>query len=99
MRVIADFSLVPMGVGLSVSRYVAACHEVLEERGISHQLHAYGTNLEGEWEEVFDAIRACHERVHAMGAPRVSTNMRFGTRTDRVQTLQDKVESVTRKLS
>lgn len=98
MRVIADFSLVPLGVGLSVSRYVAACHEVLTERGLSHQLHAYGTNLEGEWEEVFEAIRACHERVHAMGAPRVSTNMRFGTRTDKVQTIADKIESVTSKL-
>lgn len=99
MKVIADFSLVPIGVGTSLSRYVAACHEVLTERGVSHQLHAYGTNLEGEWDEVFDAIRACHERIHAMGAPRVSTNMRFGTRTDRAQTMSDKIESVQSKLA
>jgi uncharacterized protein YqgV (UPF0045/DUF77 family) len=33
-----------------------------------------------------------------MGAPRISTNMRLGTRTDRVQTLEDKVRSVTEKL-
>jgi uncharacterized protein YqgV (UPF0045/DUF77 family) len=33
------------------------------------QLHANGTNIEGEWDEVFAAVRRCHEAVHAMGAP------------------------------
>lgn len=98
MKVIADFSLVPIGVGTSLSRYVAACHEVLEELGIEHQLHAYGTNLQGEWDEVFSAIQRCHEVVHGMGAPRVSTNIRLGTRIDRAQTMDDKIHSVRSKL-
>jgi uncharacterized protein YqgV (UPF0045/DUF77 family) len=29
-----------------------------------------------------------------MGAPRISTNMRLGTRTDREQTMEEKVKSV-----
>jgi uncharacterized protein YqgV (UPF0045/DUF77 family) len=33
-----------------------------------------------------------------MGAPRVSTSVRLGTRTDRDQTMQDKIDSVERKL-
>ena len=28
MRVLADISLVPMGVGLSVSKYVAECEKI-----------------------------------------------------------------------
>jgi len=98
VNVIADFSVVPIGVGVSLSRYVAACQEVLEESGLSHRLHAYGTNIEGPWEEVFAVIRRCHERVHAMGAPRISTTIKVGTRIDRDQTLNDKVASVTSKL-
>jgi uncharacterized protein (TIGR00106 family) len=94
MRVIADFCLVPLGVGVSVSRYVAACQQVLTEAGLRHQLHAYGTNIEGEWEEVFAAIRRCHEIVHAEGAPRITSTLRFGTRIDREQSLADKVRSV-----
>jgi uncharacterized protein (TIGR00106 family) len=98
MTVIADFSVVPMGVGVSVSKYVAACHRVLSDAGLTTRLHAYGTNVEGDWETVFAAIRRCHEVVHAMGAPRISTVIKVGTRTDREQTILDKVTSVESKL-
>ncbi|TVM01316.1 MAG: hypothetical protein CV087_11040 [Candidatus Brocadia sp. WS118] len=98
MKAIADFSLVPLGVGVSVSKYVAACERVLKEAGLKIHLHAYGTNVEGEWDTVMAAIKRCHEVVHEMGAPRVSTNIRIGTRTDREQTMADKVKSVQQKL-
>ncbi len=98
MQVIADFSVIPIGVGISVSRYVAACHKVLDEAGLKTHLHAYGTNVEGEWDEVFGAIKRCHEVIHGMGAPRISTVIKVGTRTDRGQTMDDKVESVESKL-
>ena len=98
MRVIADLCVVPLGVGISVSREVAACQRVLEEAGLETALHAYGTNIEGEWDDVFAAIKRCHEVVHEMGAPRISTTIKLGTRVDRAQTMQDKVRSVQRKL-
>ena len=99
MRVIMDLCVVPMGVGVSVSAYVAACQEVLAEAGLKTSLHAYGTNIEGEWDEVMAAVKRCHERVHAMGAPRITTTIKLGTRTDRDQGMDDKVESVRRKLA
>lgn len=94
MKVLVDVSVVPLGVGVSVSRYVAACERVFQEAGLQPTLHAFGTNVEGDWDAVFGAVRRCHEVVHAMGAPRVSTTMRIGTRTDREQSLDDKVRSV-----
>ena len=98
MNVLVDVSVVPLGVGVSLSRYVAACERVLQEAGLKPQLHAYGTNVEGEWDQVFTAVKRCHEVLHEMGAPRVNTTMRVGTRTDREQSLQDKVESVRKQL-
>lgn len=98
MRVLVDVSIVPIGVGVSLSRYVAACERVLQEAGLKTALHANGTNVEGEWDAVFAAIKRCHEVLHAMGAPRVSSNVRIGTRTDRSQSLEDKVHSVEAKL-
>ena len=98
MKVIADLCLVPMGVGVSVSEYVAACEKVLKKAGLKIQLHAYGTNIEGEWDKVFAAIKHCHEVVHQMGAPRITTTLKFGTRTDRNQTLEGKVRSVQKRL-
>jgi uncharacterized protein (TIGR00106 family) len=94
MKVTIDLSVVPIGVGVSLSAYVAACEHVLAQAGLSHTLHAFGTNIEGEWDEVFAAVKRCHEVVHQMGAPRVHSTLRVGTRTDRAQSLGDKVRSV-----
>ncbi len=98
MKVIADLCVVPMGVGVSVSKYVTACEQVLKAAGLETKLHAYGTNIEGDWDTVFAAIRRCHEVVHEMGAPRITTTLKFGTRTDRTQTMEEKVTSVEKQL-
>ena len=99
MKAIADVCVVPLGVGVSVSAYVVACENIFREAGLNPQLHAYGTNVEGEWEDVMAAIKRCHERVHEMGAPRISTTIRLGTRIDKDPTISDKIESVRSKLS
>jgi uncharacterized protein (TIGR00106 family) len=99
MNVIVDVMVVPIGVGVSLSRYVAACERVFTDAGLTTRLHANGTNIEGEWDAVFAAIKRCHEVVHDMGAPRISTVIKLGTRTDRAQTLDEKVKSVTGKLN
>lgn len=98
LDVIMDFCVVPVGVGTSVSTYVAACERILQDAGLSHTMHAYGTNVEGPWDAVMAAVKRCHEEVHAMGAPRISTTMRIGTRVDRPQTMADKIRSVEEKL-
>jgi uncharacterized protein (TIGR00106 family) len=98
VKVLAGITIVPLGVGLSLSRFVAECERILQEAGLEPQLHANGTNVEGEWDAVFAALRRCHERLHALGAPRVATTLQVGTRVDRDQTLADKVRSVREKL-
>lgn len=94
MKVIVDFCLIPLGVELSLSPYIAECQRILNDAGLKHELHAYGTNIEGEWEAVMEAIKRCHNRVHEMGAPRITTTLKLGTRIDRDDTLVGKVQSV-----
>jgi uncharacterized protein (TIGR00106 family) len=94
----ADICVVPIGVGVSLSEYIAACERVLRDAGVAPNLHAFGTNVEGEWEEVMNALKACHQAVHDMGSPRVHTTIRLSTRTDRVQTMAEKVASVEKRL-
>ena len=98
MKVIVDFCVIPIGVGVSVSEYVAECERILKEAGLKTILHSYGTNVEGEWEDVFGAIKQCHEEIHDMGAARISTSIRLGTRVDRKQSMEDKIKSVEEKL-
>jgi uncharacterized protein (TIGR00106 family) len=98
MKVLVDVCIVPLGVGVSLSAYIAECEKILTGAGLKTSLHSYGTNIEGEWDDVFAAVRRCHEKVHAMGAPRITTTIKLGTRTDRDQTMEDKVDSVKRRL-
>jgi uncharacterized protein (TIGR00106 family) len=99
MKAMADIAVIPLGTGLSLSPYVAACERVLGEAGLDPQLHANGTNVEGELAVILAALARCHEVLHAMGAPRVATNLRLSTRTDRAQSRADKVASVRAKLA
>jgi uncharacterized protein (TIGR00106 family) len=98
MKVSVMISVIPIGTGTSLSAYIAACEKILAEAGLRAELHAHGTNVEGEWDQVFGAIRRCIETVHAMGAPRVSTHLKLGTRTDRDVSMEQMVRSVKEKL-
>lgn len=98
MKVIVDLSIIPIGAGVSLSPYVAECEKILAEAGLKTELHANGTNIEGEWDDVFAAVKRCHEVIHEMGAPRIAATLRVGTRTDRDQSMEDKINSVQAKL-
>lgn len=96
MKVIADLCVVPLGIGVSVSQEIALCERILTDAGLKTHLHAYGTNIEGEWDQVFGAIKQCHQALHTAGVPRITSSLRFGTRVDREQTMEDKIRSVQR---
>jgi len=94
VKVIVDLCVVPIGVGVHLSPYVAACQKVLSEAGLTFRLHPNGTAIEGEWAAVFAAIESCHSALHAMDCPRIFTTVTINTRTDREQSLDDKLASV-----
>ncbi len=99
MNVMVDMCVIPLGVGVSLSGFIAQCQRVIQDSGLEHQMHPYGTIIEGEWNEVFAVVKACHEIVHEHGAPRITSTLKVGTRTDREQSMSDKMNSVRDKLS
>ncbi|GAA5954790.1 hypothetical protein JCM21900_005905 [Sporobolomyces salmonicolor] len=87
MHAVADVCIVPMGTGeASVSKYIAETQRVLERTD--------GTGIEGEFSDVMKAIEKCHEALHKMGCPRLASDIRIGTRTDKQGSLDAKVASV-----
>ena len=94
---LAEFSIVPVGVGESVSIYVAECMKIVEESGLSYRLNPMGTVVEGEYEEVMAVISACHMRVAGM-CDRVLTTIRIDDRKGADDALRSKIESVEEKL-
>lgn len=98
MKVAVEISLIPIGTDVSLSPHIARVHEVLAEAGLNPEMHANGTNVEGDWDTVMGAARRCHEAVHAMGVVRINTTLKIGTRTDRDQSLADTVRRARERL-
>ena len=93
-----DLCVVPIGVGVSLSPYIAACERVIRSMGLTYELGPNGTAIEGPWDDVLSCVRLCHETLHGMGAPRIYSTLKLNTRIDRSQSFLEKVSSVKRAL-
>jgi len=93
-HVIVEVSFVPLGVGTSLSAYVAGALKLIRESGLPHEFHSMGTNIEGEWDEVMALIRRCQDHLFEMGAPRLTTSLKISERRDKPYHMKQKVASV-----
>ncbi len=97
MSILAEFSIVPIGKGTSLSPVIARVMKIVSESGVPYKVNPMGTVLEGEWGPVMDVIRKCHEE--AIGdSGRVLTTIRIDDRRGSGDRMGKKVESVERKI-
>ncbi|KAF9142101.1 hypothetical protein BG015_001046 [Linnemannia schmuckeri] len=47
--------------------------------GVDYEIYAQYTTVIGEMGAIMYAIKACQKALHAMGCPRVASNVRFET--------------------
>lgn len=96
---IVAVNMVPLGVGSSVSKYVVAAEKVIVDRpGIKRQLGPMFTTLEGDLDEVMQAIREMQEAIFETGVDRVITTIKIDDRRDVAATMEAKLASVNTKL-
>jgi len=91
--VLLEFSMSPLGKGESVAPYVARCLEVVAASGLDYQLHAMGTILEGEWEQVFAVVQRCYEALKP-DCDRITCSIKLDYRKHHGGQLRGKVERV-----
>jgi len=97
---IAEISIVPIGTtSTSLSSYVAACLEVLQGSGLTHEVHGMGTIIEGDLKHLFETILKMHEVPFQAGALRVVTTIKIDDRRDKKTSAKGKVNAVLRKRS
>ena len=94
---IANFSVVPIGKGNSLSSQVAEVLKIVDESGINYKLHSMGTILEGDWDEILRLIKKCHERT-LEDSNRVLTTITIDDRKGKSGRIVGKIQSVERKL-
>ncbi|MDG6901836.1 MAG: MTH1187 family thiamine-binding protein, partial [Nitrososphaerota archaeon] len=92
-RVVAEFSIHPIGEGTSVSRYVrAALTELRKARGLRLQVTPMATVIEAaSLSDILKAVEAAHEAVFSQGANRVDFTLRVDDRRDKERRMEDKV--------
>jgi uncharacterized protein (TIGR00106 family) len=95
--VLLEFSMTPLGKGESVSTYVARSLEIVEASGLDYRLHAMGTVIEGEWDQVFGVVRKCYEAMSA-DCDRITCSIKVDARKGASGRLSSKVKSVEEKL-
>ncbi|AEA47488.1 MTH1187 family thiamine-binding protein [Archaeoglobus veneficus] len=95
---IVEISVVPIGVGESLSSYVSEALKVIREKGVKYQLNPMGTVLEvdsfSELGELLDEIRC---RLEEMGAPRIYVVVKADWRK-KATDMEHKVKAVEEKL-
>jgi uncharacterized protein (TIGR00106 family) len=95
--VLLEMSIVPLGAGESVSKYVAQCVDLVDRSGLNYELHAMGTIVEGELNQVLALMQQCIEHV-AKSSNRVTCTAKLDYRQGVEGSLRSKVDSVEQKL-
>ncbi|KAJ4512834.1 UPF0045 protein M15 [Exophiala dermatitidis] len=96
----ADFCLIPIGTpSASVSAQIADVQRLMKASGLKYSMHSAGTTVEGSWEDVTRVIGQAHTLLHKKGIVRIQTDIRIGSRTDKPQTMEDKVAAVEKLLA
>jgi len=94
---LVEFSVVPLGVGESVSQYVAECMKIVEDSSLSYKINPMGTVVEGEYDEVMALVKRCHMRIVDL-CPRVITTVKIDDRRGAKGMIDRKILSVEKKL-
>ena len=95
--VLLEFSVIPLGAGESVGTYVARAVDIIDRSGLNYQLHAMGTTIEGELDQVLALLQQCVEAI-AKDCPRVSVSAKLDVRRDHAGMLMAKPESIEKRL-
>lgn len=97
MSILVEFSIVPLGKGVSVSPVVARVLKIVVESGISYKANPMGTVLEGEWDRVMSIVKECHQEV-MKNADRAITSIKIDDRKGKEERIGKKLESVEQNL-
>ncbi|HTU23945.1 MAG TPA: MTH1187 family thiamine-binding protein [Pirellulales bacterium] len=95
--VLLEFNITPLGGGESVGAYVARAVDVIDRSGLNYQLHAMGTTVEGELDQVLAVMQGAIEEL-AKDCQRISVSARIDYRAGRSGMLSAKPAAVEQRL-
>jgi len=97
MSVMAEFSVVPIGQGVSLSPIIARVLKIVSESGVSYKTNPMGTVLEGSWNDVMTIVKKCHDEV-MKDAERAVTTIKIDDRKGVDARMEKKLTSVEQRM-
>lgn len=94
---LASFSIVPLGVGEKLGKYIAEIVDIVDRSGLPYKLGAMQTTVEGGEEEVLSLIMECHRQM-LKKAKRVLTHITIDDRRGAKRRLEGKPVDIEAKL-
>lgn len=90
---LAEFTITPGGRSEHYSQAIADILRIVDGSGLPYELHAMGTIIEGDWDDVMAVIHKCHEAM-LRASPRVALSIRIDDYPGRAGMLESKVAKV-----
>jgi uncharacterized protein (TIGR00106 family) len=99
MTVVVALNIVPLGKGISVSKFLAPALKEIEGRRVKYSVTPMCTIFEADSvEDAFDLARLAHEAVFKAGVERVVTTVKVDDRRDIERSMEEKVESLKKEI-
>jgi len=99
MSVVAEISMVPVGTcNPGFSQMLANSIKVLDTLGLTYEITATGTNVEGDLDTILLAVRDMENVPFQEGAERVIFQVRIDDRRDKAISLDYEENSLEEKL-
>lgn len=91
---VMELTIIPLGRGRSISADIADLVSIIENSGLDYRMTAFGTLVEGSWDQLTALAKQCHFEVRKK-TERVLTMIRlddYGARTGEIEGAVSRVE-------
>ncbi len=94
---LAEFSIVPLGLGSSIGDKLAAALRIVDASGMPYKVNPMGTVVEGEWDEIMALVKKCRDELMKT-EDRLLISIKIDDRKGSRNRIEEKVASVEKRL-
>ncbi|EPZ34682.1 hypothetical protein O9G_002746 [Rozella allomycis CSF55] len=96
MFVIADITFLPIQYPKDkpTSDYIKACLKTFDRYSLISNVHAQGTNVEGEFDEIMKAVKDCFAVIQNMGCENIASFIQLTFAANKDLSIQSRLSKV-----
>jgi uncharacterized protein (TIGR00106 family) len=92
---LVELSVTPLGHGTHLSKDVAEVLRIIDDSGLPYCLTPSGTCIEGDWDEVMELVKRCHQKARTL-SNHVLTTLRMEDEEGATDKLNENIAAVER---